>query len=285
MPVAVINVRPNRQRSLNRIRIDNRNRETALQCIGEKVLLYAPRDETRHGYFATALLVDIVPDMTRRRFMFLTLEKVITFGMFYALEELARPIESRGYRSDGSIAFSYFSPSIRALSSADRKAAQALVNETEVRVNSMTSPTRAEAPAALRPEPTAYRTRDAAVRNARLRWLVLHAYGTACAVCGDDNSIHEIGAYEVEVCHLQALAYGGPDELTNAMPMCRTHHWFYDRGGFTMVNDGGILVSKLAPVSLRQRLAVRSMAQFPIARQAWPRAEHLRFHREHVFLG
>ena len=76
MPVAVLNVRPARQKSLDRVRMDNRNRELALSSIGERVLLYAPRDEPRHGYFASAVLTDVAPDMTQRRFMFLTLSNV-----------------------------------------------------------------------------------------------------------------------------------------------------------------------------------------------------------------
>ena len=85
--------------------------------------------------------------------------------------------------------------------------------------------------------------------------------------------------------HVRQYLSGGPDELTNAMPMCRTHHWFYDRGGFTLADAGGIILSTLAPASLRGHLHGRQVARFPNAVQAWPRAEHLQFHREHVFLG
>ena len=76
MPVAVLNVRPTRQRSLDRVRMDNRNKRLAQ---GARVLLYAPRDEPRHGYFATAVLADVIPDLTQRRFMFLKLEDVTRF--------------------------------------------------------------------------------------------------------------------------------------------------------------------------------------------------------------
>ena len=48
MPVAVLNVRPSRQRSFHRVRVDNRNREVALSTIGQRVILYAPTDEPRH---------------------------------------------------------------------------------------------------------------------------------------------------------------------------------------------------------------------------------------------
>lgn len=283
MPVAVLNVRPTRQRSLDRVRMDNRNKELALNSIGECMLLYAPRDEPRHGYFATAILADVAPDMTQRRFMFLMLDDVVHFTRYVSLEALAAPVESRAYREDGSLDFSYFSPNIRALLPKDQGAAAALANQN----STMDGFDMAPAPPFLqldRPV-AARRTKDTILRNARLRWSVLQAYGTACAVCGDDNSLHAIGAHEVEVCHLRALAHGGPDELTNAMPMCRTHHWFYDRGGFTLADAGGIILSGLAPASLRRQLHGRQAARFPHAVQAWPRAEHLQFHREHVFLG
>ena len=283
MPVAVLNVRPTRQRSLDRVRMDNRNKELALNSIGECMLLYAPRDEPRHGYFATAILADVAPDMTQRRFMFLMLDDVVHFTRYVSLEALADPVESRAYREDGSLDFSYFSPNIRALLPKDQGAAAALANQN----CTMDGFDMAPAPPFLqldRPV-AARRTKDTILRNARLRWSVLQAYGTACAVCGDDNSLHAIGAHEVEVCHLRALAHGGPDELTNAMPMCRTHHWFYDRGGFTLADAGGIILSGLAPASLRRQLQGRQAARFPNAVQAWPRAEHLQFHREHVFLG
>lgn len=285
MPVAVLNVRPTRQRSLNRVRMDNRNRELALNSIGERVLLYAPRDEPRHGYFATAILADVAPDMTQRRFMFLMLDDVAHFTRCVSLEALATPVESRAYREDGSLDFSYFSPNIRALLPEDQSAAAALAKQN-CAVDGFDIP---PAPPfrhlnGLAPVP-ARRAKDTILRNVRLRWSVLQAYGTACAVCGDDNSIHAIGAHEVEVCHLRALAHGGPDELTNAMPMCRTHHWFYDRGGFTLADAGGIILSCLAPPPLRRQLHGRQAARFPNAVQAWPRAEHLQFHREHVFLG
>ncbi|MBB4053856.1 hypothetical protein GGR20_003523 [Devosia subaequoris] len=283
MPVAVLNVRPTRQRSLDRVRMDNRNKRLALASVGARVLLYAPRDEPRHGYFATAVLTDVIPDMTQRRFMFLKLEDVARFTHCIPLEALAAPIESRAYRHDGSLDFSHFSPSIRALLPEDQIAALALANQNGA-IDGFQMP---QAPALHHRDapPPARRGRVAILRNVQLRWSVLQAYGTACAVCGDDNSIHAIGAHEVEVCHLRALAHGGPDELTNAMPMCRTHRWFYDRGGFTLADAGGIILSSLAPPALRRQLHGRQAARFPNAVQAWPRAEHLQFHRDHVFLG
>lgn len=285
MPVAVLNVRPARQKSLDRVRMDNRNRELALSSIGERVLLYAPRDEPRHGYFASAVLTDVAPDMTQRRFMFLTLSNVERFARCVPLEALKVPVESRAYRSDGSVDFSYFSPSIRALLPADQPAAKLLMAQSD-EAGGLAMPALPEFTSmTVATGPFLRKSKEIILRNARLRWLVLQAYGTACAICGDDNSLHEIGAHEVEVCHMRALEHGGPDELTNAMPMCRTHHWFYDRGAFTLADAGGLILSSMAPESLCRQLKGRRSARFPNAVQAWPRAEHLQFHREFVFLG
>lgn len=285
MPLAVLNVRPSRLKSLHLVRTDNRNKDLALQCIGERVLLYAPADEPRRGYFGTARIADVNPDLTQRRFIFVALEEVSLLNRFVALEELAAPIESRAYRADGSLDFSYFSMSIRGLTLDDQRAAHALLTRTEASTGFGES-----AQAELSVHPASFgsrgrRLREEGARNTRLRWSVLEVYGAACAVCGDDDAVHELGAYEVEVCHLRPLRQAGPDELTNAMPMCRKHHWAYDWGLFTLAEVGQIIPSIRMPPSLHKRFNGQTRARFPSTRQAWPKAEHLRFHREKVFLG
>lgn len=67
------------------------------------------------------------------------------------------------------------------------------------------------------------------VRDARLRPIVLTVWPAACAACSCALSTTE-GQCEVEVAHVKEVRDGGPDELGNAMPLCRTHHWAFDRG-------------------------------------------------------
>ena len=290
MPVAVLNVRPSRQRSFHRVRVDNRNREVALSTIGQRVILYAPTDEPRHGYFGTALIADVSPDVRERRFIFIMLDDIALFGQFIALESLITPIESRAYLATGAIDFSYFSLGIRALTQADQASARAMVDRAgaeQFRTTQGFDAPRAQIYLAgpgrgdLRPR----LTREVAMRDRRLRWSVLEAYGPICAVCGDDDAVRETGAYEVEVCHLHGLKLGGPDVLTNAMPMCRKHHWAYDEGLFTLADAGGIIPSRFMEPKLRRRFNGWAKAQFPRAVEAWPKAEHLQLHRANVFLG
>lgn len=291
MPVAALTVRPSRQKSLHSVRVDNRNREVALTNIGQRVILYAPADEPRHGYFGTGLIADVGPDVRERRFIFIMLDDIELFGQFIALESLITPIESRAYLASGIIDFSYFSLGIRALTQADQASALAIVDRARAGAEQMhaargfgspPAPSYSPGPGAV-DRPTRV-TRDVAMRDRRLRWSVLEAYGITCSVCGDDDAVHVIGAYEVEVCHLHSLDRGGPDTLTNAMPMCRKHHWAYDRGLFTLDDAGGIVPSRFMEPKLRRRFNGWTRAHFPRSVEAWPKAEHLQFHRNNVFL-
>lgn len=68
------------------------------------------------------------------------------------------------------------------------------------------------------------------------------------------------------------------------MPMCRKHHWAFDEGLFTLTDAGDIIPSRHMEERLRLRFNGRKRAIFPSTIEAWPKAEHLRFHRDNVFL-
>lgn len=59
MPTCVLNVRDFNPTKSNIVRIDNRNQALAYDCLFETALLYAPRDDRRHGYFGTADIIDV----------------------------------------------------------------------------------------------------------------------------------------------------------------------------------------------------------------------------------
>lgn len=65
-------------------------------------------------------------------------------------------------------------------------------------------------------------------RSARLRKKVLQVWPACCAACGlelrdlDDNA-------ECEIAHVRDVHAEGHDLIANAIPLCRTHHWAFDR--------------------------------------------------------
>lgn len=103
----------------------------------------------------------------------------------------------------------------------DRAVAHLLRLRPEVRTWGRHSPT---APLA------AEREREALMRlrrDARLRDRVFRDYGIKCAACG--IVIEHDGVVETEVAHLIEVGRRGSDEPRNALPLCRAHHWAFDR--------------------------------------------------------
>jgi predicted restriction endonuclease len=69
-------------------------------------------------------------------------------------------------------------------------------------------------------------------RDRMLRPKVLEWWGPTCAACGMTlvaaSSRTGLDRYECEVAHLEPVSDEAPDAL-NTMPLCRAHHWTYDR--------------------------------------------------------
>lgn len=65
-------------------------------------------------------------------------------------------------------------------------------------------------------------------RTAALRSSVLQKFGDGCAVCGLKLKDRD-GAIECEVAHIKPVWNDGDDVIANAIPLCRTHHWAFDR--------------------------------------------------------
>ena len=69
---------------------------------------------------------------------------------------------------------------------------------------------------------------ESVIRDARLRSRALDLWGPKCAACG-----HYIEAsptiYDCEIAHIREVWDGGKDQVSNALPLCRIHHWAFDR--------------------------------------------------------
>src|SRR5205823_4185181 len=60
------------------------------------------------------------------------------------------------------------------------------------------------------------------------RPFVLRAWGHACAACGMSLET-STGDAECEVAHVVPVSGDGLDQVGNAIPLCRTHHWAFDQ--------------------------------------------------------
>lgn len=65
-------------------------------------------------------------------------------------------------------------------------------------------------------------------RTARLRAKVLQVWTAQCAACGLELRDHDDNP-ECEIAHVRDVHAKGLDLIANCLPLCRSHHWAFDR--------------------------------------------------------
>lgn len=65
-------------------------------------------------------------------------------------------------------------------------------------------------------------------RTAGLRAKVLQVWPARCAACGMELRDHDDNA-ECEIAHVRDVHAKGLDLIANCIPLCRSHHWAFDR--------------------------------------------------------
>ena len=129
---------------------------------------------------------------------------------------------------------------------------------------------------------------DRIARSRALRVQVLAAYDEECAVCG--NGLRDPnGGTELEAAHIVPRNLKGTDDVRNALALCRSHHWAFDRGLYGIdPRTHRIIVaneSKAIPQNgtLRE-LDGRRIRQAKPAELA-PHSDALTWHVEHMYIG
>jgi hypothetical protein len=92
-------------------------------------------------------------------------------------------------------------------------------------------------------------TRAALLRTRGFRQAVIEAYDFRCAVCGLKICAPAALTWEVEAAHIVPHRAQGRDDIFNGLALCGLHHWAFDVGWFTLLDDYHVQVS-----SQRKRL-------------------------------
>ncbi|HMD53554.1 MAG TPA: HNH endonuclease, partial [Phycisphaerae bacterium] len=86
-------------------------------------------------------------------------------------------------------------------------------------------------------------TRESALRTRGFRQAVIEAYSCKCAVCGLKINSPDTLSWEVEAAHIVPHRCKGRDDIFNGIALCRIHHWAFDIGWFTLLDDYRIQAS------------------------------------------
>jgi hypothetical protein len=122
-------------------------------------------------------------------------------------------------------------------------------------------------------------------RRRAFRERVLAAYDRACSLCG--VRIQWGGLIEAEAAHIKPHELRGADDVRNALALCRTHHWSFDRGLWTASPDLVIDVQTHAPGATADLRALHDLRgrrlRAPRPATAAPHPLALAWHRDNPF--
>jgi HNH endonuclease len=138
-------------------------------------------------------------------------------------------------------------------------------------------------------------TRETGVRIRGFRQAVIETYDFRCAVCGLKINSPDSLCWEVEAAHIVPRGSFGRDDLFNGIALCRFHHWAFDVGWFTLLDNYKIQTSsKLSqlPSDFGRvgdyefvRWLTKSGAGIHLPRkpEIYPHVNSIRWHRQFIF--
>jgi putative restriction endonuclease len=126
----------------------------------------------------------------------------------------------------------------------------------------------------------------AGARDPRFRRDVLVLYSYRCALCGFDARLYET-VIGLEAAHIKWRQAGGPATTDNGLALCALHHKLFDRGAFSVSDDGRVRVSQAITGGKATKAALlryrdRTIS-FPAVPEHQPSPEFLKWHRREVF--
>ena len=138
-------------------------------------------------------------------------------------------------------------------------------------------------------------TREAKIRSRGFRFAIIEAYDYKCALCGMKISSPDSKSWEVEAVHIVPHRLKGKDDVWNGLALCRLHHWAFDVGWFTLLDDYSVKISSrinLLPLGigklgeldfLRSFVKEKSKIILPLEKEIYPHKNSIYWHRKNIF--
>lgn len=138
-------------------------------------------------------------------------------------------------------------------------------------------------------------SREMTMRERGFRQAVIEAYEYKCAVCRMKINSPDARYWEVEAAHIVPHSSNGRDDIWNGVSLCRIHHWTFDVGWFTLLDNYRIQVSKqienlpsdfgkMGEYELMRALIDNSFKiHLPSREEIYPHQVAMQWHRENRF--
>lgn len=264
-------------------------------AIGDHIIYYEPRrtgDDKRvagrQAYFATARVVDVIPDDTREGHYYALVSDYLDFDKPVPFIHNGSYYESALQKDDGTTNKGAFGRAVRLISDPEFDlilrmgfAAELVRNNDDERMNLVGL----DDPEIEFARPIVEMTVSRPFRDRAFTKAVRFAYENRCAVTGL-CLINGGGRPEVQAAHIRPVAEKGPDTIRNGLALSGTFHWLFDRGLISVDDEYRILTAdKKVPDQARRMFNSDGKIILPKDYGSRPNPIYLKFHREFVFKG
>jgi len=138
-------------------------------------------------------------------------------------------------------------------------------------------------------------TTEFTLRDRGFRQAIVETYDCRCSVCGLKIKSPDSLSWEVEAAHIVPNYFRGRDDIWNGVALCHFHHWAFDVGWFTLLDNYRILVSqqinhvpadfgKMGSYECVRSLVDKAATLFlPKRTELYPHLNAIRWHRQNIF--
>lgn len=120
-------------------------------------------------------------------------------------------------------------------------------------------------------------------REEVFRTIVLKEYDSSCVVCL--SKYKDADLVEAQAAHIIEKRARGTDDPRNGLSLCRTHHWAFDAGLFTVTDSYHVHLSPVTTQADTRNFSLLDMNGRPILlpghESVRPHRDALEWHREH----
>lgn len=122
-------------------------------------------------------------------------------------------------------------------------------------------------------------------RDKAFREIVIREYDFTCAVCG--LKFHWGKLIEATAAHIVPKHKNGTDDPRNGVSLCRTHHWAFDMGAFSLNDNYEILLGTSVQEADSSNFTLLEMEgqsiQLPTDDMFQPHPKAIEWHRQNVW--
>jgi hypothetical protein len=122
-------------------------------------------------------------------------------------------------------------------------------------------------------------------RDTAFRKMILREYDFTCSVC--ETKFHLGELVEAQAAHIIPKRKNGTDDPRNGLALCRSHHWAFDAGIFTLAEDYTILLSPIVAKAETHNFRLLDyegkLISFPDRQVIYPHPDALAWHRQNTW--